>query len=120
MASLSVSERKRLAGICGLFASSSDGEALSAARMADEFLRSRSLSWSDVLHAEPPAPAVVQSDRNWRKAAEQILDDHEQALIAWEARFVQDLLRRGYAPTAEQAVVLLRIADKCGVPGWQA
>jgi hypothetical protein len=117
---LSVSERKRLAGICGMFASSSDGEALNAARMADEFLRSRNLSWSDVLHAEPPAPVVVHSDRNWRKTAEQILYDHEQALIAWEARFVQDLLRRGYAPTERQAAVLSRIAGKCGVPGWQA
>jgi hypothetical protein len=120
MASLSVSERKRLAGICGLFSSSSDGEALTAARMADEFLRSRNLVWSDVLHAEPPAAVVVQSDRNWRKTAEEILFDHEQALIAWEARFVQGLLRRGYAPTERQVVVLLHIAEKCGVPGWQA
>jgi hypothetical protein len=120
MTSLSVSELKRLAGICGLFASSSDGEALNAARLADEFLRRRNLSWADVLHAEPPALVVVQCDRNWRKTAEQIVYDHEQALIAWEARFVQDLLRRGYAPTERQAVVLLRIARKCGVPGWQA
>jgi hypothetical protein len=120
MTSLSVLERKRLAGICGLFASSSDGEALNAARKADEFLRNRNLSWADVLHAEPPAPVVVQSDRNWRQVAEQILYDHEQALTAWEARFVQDRLRRGCAPSEAQAVVLLRIADKCGVPGWQA
>jgi hypothetical protein len=120
MAALSVSELKKLARICGLLASSSDGEVLNAARMASVFLRNHNLSWSDVLHAEPPAPVVVQSDRNWRKTAEQILYDHEQALVTWEARFVQDLLRRGYAPTGQQAVVLLRIADKCGVPGWQA
>jgi hypothetical protein len=120
MSPLSVAELKRLAGICGLFASSSDGEALTAARMAAEFLRNRGLSWIDVLHAEPPAPVVVQSDRNWRQTAEQILYDHEQALEAWEARFVQGLLRGGLAPAEPQSVVLLRIARKCGVPGWRA
>jgi hypothetical protein len=118
MASLSVSERKKLAGICGLFASSSDGEVLNAARMAGEFLRRRNLSWTDVLHAAPPEPVTIPADRNWRQTAEQILYDHEMALADWETKFVQDLLRRGIAPTGRQANVLRDIAQKVGVPEW--
>jgi hypothetical protein len=117
---LSVSERKRLAGICGLFASSSDGEALNAARMANEFLRSRNLSWADVLHAAPPEPVTIPADRNWRQTTEQILYDHEMALADWETKFVQGLLRRGYAPTDRQAKVLRDIAQKVGVPEWSS
>jgi hypothetical protein len=120
MTSLSVAERKRLAGICGLFESNSDGEVLTAARMAAEFLRSRNLSWGDVLHAAPPEPVTIRADRNWRQVAEQILYEHEMGLVDWEAKYVQDLLRHGVAPTDRQAKVLRNIAQKVGVPEWSA
>jgi hypothetical protein len=117
---LTIPDRKKLVGICEMLASPVDAEALVAARKAAQFLRGRNLSWSDVLHAAPPKPVTIRADRNWRQTTEQIAYDHEMALADWEAKFVQDLLRRGVAPTDRQAKVLRDIAQKVGVPEWSA
>ncbi len=53
----------------------------------------------------------------WHTAVETCLHDHALILTAWEREFLQSWLTRGWSrPTQKQAVVLGRIADKCGVP----
>jgi hypothetical protein len=118
MTALTVPERKRLVGICERLASPFDGERAAAALLAHQFLAARGLTFADVLHAEPPPPVVVPAYRTWREAGETCLYDHSQALTEWEARFLQDVLRRGYALTERQAFVMRRICQKTGVPEW--
>ena len=116
---LTVPERQRLVAICGLLGSPFEGERAAAALKACEFLAAHKLAWADVLHAEPPLPVIVPADRTWRQVAEQMLFDHTQALTAWEQGFLQDVLRRGRAPTERQAAILYCVAAKTGVPVWQ-
>jgi hypothetical protein len=116
--SLTVSDRRKLLAICERLASTFDGERVAAAQLACQFLASRGLTWSDVLHAEPPAPVVVRSTRTWRESAEEILYNHTGALSEWEQTFLQSVLSDGRAPTTKQAHVLSRLTEKTGVAGW--
>jgi hypothetical protein len=115
---LTVPALKRLAAIMERTASPFDAERLTALSLAKQLLDAAGMGWADVLHAAPPAPVIVYADRTWRQCAEQALYDHTQALSEWEQEFTQDILRRGRALSEKQATVLRRIAEKCGVPGW--
>ena len=70
--SLTLPDRRKLCAICERLASTFDGEKITAADMACRFIASHNLTWSDVLHAEPPLPVVIKSTRTWREAAEEI------------------------------------------------
>jgi hypothetical protein len=113
-------ELRKLAQICAMFGSPYDGERASAALLADKLVRDRGVSWTDVLHAEPPAPVVIQptAPRYWRQCAEEVLFEHPGALSEWETGFLQDILQRGRALSDKQAIVLRRIAQKTGAPEW--
>ena len=116
----SLADLRRLAGVLARLGSPHDGEKLAAAHLADQFIRDRKVSWSDVLHAEPPLAVVIQptEPRYWRQCAEELLFEHQGALSAWEETFLQSILERGRGLSARQEAVLLRIASKCGAPTW--
>ena len=120
MTSLSPSELRKLASICARFSSPFDGERLAAANLADKFVKDHGVDWTDVLHAEPPMPIVIQPDtpRYWRQCAEEILFEHAGAISAWEQGFLQSILQKGRGLSQKQEAVLLRIAAKCGAPSW--
>jgi hypothetical protein len=50
---LNLADRDKLASILGMTGSAPDGEALKAARMADQFIRQRGIPWTDLLTAAP-------------------------------------------------------------------
>lgn len=109
---------KRLVAIAERFRSPFDAERASAATLFCRVLDAHGLSFADVLHADPPAPVVVRTDRNWRQTAEQCLYDHTQALTPFESEFLTSILLKGYALSEKQDVILRRIARKTGVPAW--
>ena len=117
---LSLADLRRLAGVLARLGSPQAGERLAAAHLAHRFIRDRNVSWSDVLHAEPPRAVVLQptTPRYWRQCAEEVLFEHAGAISAWEQGFLQSILQKGRALSPKQEAVLLRIADKCGAPTW--
>lgn len=111
-------ELHRLVALCERLASDQLGERAAAALLATAFLKQRNICWSDVLHAEPAPVVVVQSDRCWRNAADDLLSEHQEALTDWEASFLASILSRARGLSEKQTATLVRIADKCGVPKW--
>jgi hypothetical protein len=125
MAQLLPQERQTLAALLARLKSPFDNERLAAATLATQFVEKHNTTWIEVLTPAPPPPVVIQTQaptqtgpRYWRHCAEEALFDHSQALSEWEAQFLQDVLRRGYTPSAKQEAVLRRIANKTGVPAW--
>jgi hypothetical protein len=121
MMALTSPQLKRLAAIMERATRSTfDNERLTALTLAQQLLDDVGLSWSDALHAEPPVPIVIQpaTPRYWRQTAEECLFEHTGALTAWEATFLQDILRRGFALSTKQETILRRIAGKTGAPLW--
>jgi hypothetical protein len=117
---LTVAELRKLAGICARFGSPFDGERANAAALADRLVRDRGATWTDVLHAEPPVPVVIQpqAPRYWRQCAEELLFEHSSAVTEWEQGCLQSILQKGDALSHKQEVILRRIATKCGAPTW--
>ncbi len=116
---LSDGELRRLIGICERLASDQLGERAAAALLVTQFLRQRNIAWSDVLHAEPAALAVVNTNRTWRDVADSLISEHNPALSDWEATFLASILSRERGLSDKQAAVLVKIADKLGVAKWQ-
>ncbi len=117
---LAPSDLRKLAAICDRFSSSFDGERAAAAKLADKLIKDRGATWTDVLHAEPPIPIVLQpsAPRYWRQCAEEVLFEHPGAVNAWEQEFLQSILQKGFALSEKQEIILRRIATKCGAPAW--
>ena len=80
---MTLADLRRLAGVLARLGSPHEGERLAAAHLADQFIRDRNVSWSDVLHAEPPRAVVLQpmTPRYWRQCAEEILFEHAGAIL---------------------------------------
>ena len=87
----------RLVKLCGLFSSNGDGERATAARMADDLVRSNGLTWRDLL-APTSSPDLVR----W-------ILKHAEALNEWEASFVSTL-RGDLSP--KQKAKLEQIVEK--------
>lgn len=117
---LTPSDLRKLVDVYDRFGSPFDGERSNAAALANRFVRDRGVTWTDVLHAEPPVPVVIQpqTTRYWRQCAEELLFEHPGAVNAWEQEFLQSILQKGYALSIKQEDILRRIAVKCGAPAW--
>lgn len=111
-------ELHRLVALCERLASDQLGERAAAALLVTKFLKDRNVGWADVLHAEPAAVVVVASDRSWRNAAEDLLQDHNDALNDWEAKFLASVLGRSRGLSEKQTAALVKMAEKFGVPKW--
>lgn len=118
MMALRPSELQKLSAILGRLGSDFAGERDAAALAASRFLRDRKLVWDQVLGAGAVVTATEPVQRYWKDTAEQILARHARALTDWELEFIQDLLRRGRAPSPRQEAKLRDIAAKTGVPAW--
>jgi hypothetical protein len=84
---------ERLARLLGMIGSAHDGEALNAARMADQLVRQRGLTWPDIITPTPPALFVPLSRAptsalEWRQLAGWIKRNFSDQLNAREHQFV--------------------------------
>ena len=123
---LSEQDRERLAKLLGLLGSDHAGERDTAGQMAQRFVKSRNLTWFDVLQPVLPAVAKRPSESrtstatasNWRQivAHSQRRGTDLGLLTDWEEDFLASLAERRFTATAEQLVVLNRILLKVGIP----
>lgn len=91
---LNEKEVKQLAAILGMMGSSSDGEALNAARLADNFIKQRKLTWYVVFGNVAEAPPVSKATRGvpkHQKMAQDIIVSGT-LLSEKEAGFVEDMI----------------------------
>lgn len=65
MSQLNDADVARLKKLAGMLGSSHDGEVLAAARKATEFLKSRNLTWADVIAADQPKAPDVKFQQRW-------------------------------------------------------
>lgn len=87
MNQLSTSERSTIAKLLGLIGSDHDAEALSAARKAHELVKSRGITWPDLLGLDelPPEPDHVTEARR-------LLGRGKAICTPWEMRFLRGIL----------------------------
>jgi hypothetical protein len=120
---LSEQDRERLAKLLGLLSSDHAGERASAGLMAWKFIKSRDLTWFEVLQPVLPVAAERPSgptSGNWRQVVAhcQRYGADLGLLTTWEEDFLASLAGRRFAPTAKQLAVLNKIQLKVGRSSW--
>ena len=107
----------RLTKLLGMLGSAHDGERAVAAAKADELVRSRGLTWSDVVARPQPVSAPRRSSSEAWHEPETIREKIDAALRyrrllnAWEESFLLDLKKyRHHSP--KQAACVSRIYRK--------
>jgi hypothetical protein len=115
----------RLTKVLALTGSSFDGEAVAAIRRANEILKARSLTWSDLIAATIEAPSSKagharhgtggenREQMHWREAVKICLGMEEAPLSAWDRGFLESILERRNPLTEKQKIQLLRILEAC-------
>ena len=93
---LSPEAAARLAKFCGMFSSHHAGERATAAKMADDLVRSHGLTWGEIIEPIAPKPPSVLERVRW-------ILRHSEALNAWEASFVSSLAGRTSLSPKQQA-----------------
>jgi hypothetical protein len=101
--------RTKLVRLLGMLGSDHAGDRANAARMADQLVRERGLSWSDVVK-EPPRPALGPPE--WEAAAHEVM--RSNAATDWERSFCFSLLTkwRGRQISEKQAAAVEKIVAK--------
>jgi hypothetical protein len=140
---LAPADQQKLARLLGMLGSSHDGEALTAARLAQRLLATANVTWVELI-AVPAAPTPAEIDlarveqlerdayERGRKAglaerqeqpssypawADHCLQQCARLLTPWESQFLGNFIaQRWAAPTPKQHAVFVRIAARCGVP----
>ena len=112
---LAPADRDRLAAILALLASDHPGERDAAANAATRFLRTRDLSWRDVLASPspdpPPGPGVLEDwPERWRTAV--ALCQRANGLSDWDRKFLAVIAAYGHRPSARQIDILRTICDR--------
>jgi hypothetical protein len=112
-------DRGRLIQCLGMIGSAHDGEALNAARLANQSVQSTGLTWPDVInppssppsHPTRPRYSYVPRDwpTRWRWLACACLDSG-RVLHRDDRRFLQGIVRRVCTPSADQLGALRAIA----------
>ncbi len=112
LAALPAPTADRLAKVCGLLASSHDGERAAAAAKASEMLRAAGWSWRDLVERgakpAPPAAAQHQPCGDHRARAARLLAG-ARTLDRWERDFLASIGRRAAPLTEKQEAVLARL-----------
>lgn len=112
-ATLTIPDRKRLAGALALLGSDKAGEVLAAAAAACRMVQARGLTWSDVLAAQPapvPPPRSAAPDRaEWRRDLG-LCQRHPTGLTEWERIFTASLCQREKLPSLAQRLKLAEVA----------
>ena len=116
-AMLDPSTAERLAKLCGMFGSSHDNERAIAARKADEFLRERGVTWSELLQPEQTGGFAYQPGRrrrassSWSSPPMTTRDQIQFALAnldtlsRWERGFVYSVWRKDKLSTRQREVL---------------
>jgi hypothetical protein len=116
-------ELDKLGKLLGMLGSDFAGERAAAGAKAAQLVRSKGLTWSDVL--KPQVPAVQPewsahrrpwSSGSWRDLARLCLELGEERCLLndWETSFLRNIAQRWRQPTTKQAEILGRIALKVG------
>src|SRR5512143_2409017 len=107
----------QLIKLLGMLGSVHDGEALTAARLADRLVRHRlKRTWGEVVQppptgaSEPKPPRVWHEPVTWQEAARRAAQWPE-CLTAWEQDFLASVIRRPRL-SAKQLAVLDRLVRK--------
>jgi hypothetical protein len=105
----------KLAKVCGMLGSTSDNEALVAARAADRMVRDAGLSWQAILVPEIPQPAQRESPLDpiqTRQVANWVRRNFAARLSERERSFIETMSRWQGRPTAKQQKWLRDIASR--------
>jgi hypothetical protein len=90
MSVLPPAERKRLADLLGRLGSDHPGERDNAGVMAHRIIKTRGLSWPEIIDPPPPVERSLPEIRTWRSTVAKCLS-HPGSLRKWEIGFLQDL-----------------------------
>src|SRR5512135_1224870 len=107
----------RLSKLLGMLGSVHDGEALTAARLADRLVRDQlRLSWGEVLLPQVQGASGPDPPRRWREPvtwqeAARLAGQWPEALTAWERGFLVSVIRSP-RPSAKQLAILDRLVRK--------
>lgn len=118
MSNLSSADTERLVRLLGMLGSDFDGERASAALMASRLLKSKGLTWAELL-----TPAVCYTRQpfpetspyySWREEVSACLC-REEMLTAWEREFLSSIVNRRSLTSRQQHTlddVLARVARR--------
>ncbi len=101
----------RLIKLLGMLGSAHDGEALTAARMADRLVRDHlKLTWGEVIQPQGRGASGPDSQRVWREPvtwqdAAQLAAQWPECLTEWEQGFLVSLLR--FARLSDKQLAIL-------------
>jgi hypothetical protein len=99
---LNAIDRAKLAKLLGMVGSAHDGEALNAARLADQLVRTRDLRWADVIGAVADIPVG-----SWRDVAMTCALHGGGVLNEWELAFCRSLLHFPKISAKQQRILRL-------------
>ncbi len=117
VAVLSADMAERLAKLLGMQGSVHDGEALTAARLADRLVRDQlKLTWGEVIQSPargssgPGPPRVWREPQTWQDAA-RLAAEWPECLTDWERGFLVSVLR--FARVSDKQLAILdRVVSK--------
>jgi hypothetical protein len=109
-APLTPTERKRLADLLGRLGSDHPGERDNAGVMAHRLIKTRGLTWPEILDPAPPVERSLPEVGTWQSTFLE-LQKRSGSLRTWERKFVADLLKFQRIST-KQRYVLSEIAER--------
>ena len=113
MTELTPAELTKLVAILGRLGSDFDGERAAAGMLASRMLRSKGLTWGDVVaspqirYSPPPPPPPPQP-----KSPGELLARHRGQLSRWEIDFLTNLTNWRGRYTSKQEACLARIRER--------
>jgi hypothetical protein len=109
-APLTSTERKRLADLLGRLGSDHPGERDNAGVMAHRLIKTRGLSWPEIIDPPQPVERSLPEIGTWRSTVAECLS-HPGSLRKWEVGFLQSL-RSFHSISVKQRYCLKQIADR--------
>ncbi len=109
---LSAADADKLAKILGMLGSDHPGERDAAAIKAAAFVRSREVTWPDIIRPGPPPR--WQPVSNTRDLALQCAK-FPAVLTVWECQFLAEIASLPRPPSAKQLSILRKIAERARI-----
>jgi hypothetical protein len=109
-AALTPAERKRLANLLGRLGSDHPGERDNAGVMAHRLVRTKGLSWPEIIDPPPPVERSLPEIGTWRQTVAECLS-HPGSLRKWEVGFLRDL-PKFHRISVKQRYCLKEIANR--------
>jgi hypothetical protein len=119
LGALSDTDRTRLIRLLGMLNSSFDAERANAGAMADRLVRSRNLTWEQVVaHVEEQQRRQQQKSPPPRRTWHDVIEDCQyrpELLSTWEVTFLGSIVTWQGRLTPKQQAKLIAIAERLGV-----